>query len=79
MKRLLTIIIVFTLLLFASTAMADPVLKQIYYQKTTSLYYPKKYTFRFSLWDNPATGSGTMVWSEEKQITLTSNKIKTYL
>ncbi len=79
MKRLIPLIIVFTILFFASTAMADPVLKQIYYQKTTSLYYPKKYTFKFSLWDNPDPGSGTMVWSEEKQITLTTNKIKTYL
>jgi len=58
-------------------AIADPVIKEIYYQKKTSLAYPATYTFRFSLWD--AEVGGNEVWFEEKPLKLTSNLIKTYL
>jgi hypothetical protein len=58
-------------------AIADPVIKEIYYQKKTSLAYPATYTFRFSLWD--AEVGGNEVWFEEKPLKLTNNLIKTYL
>lgn len=65
------------LLSILSLAWADPVIRQIYYQKKTDLTYPKTYTLRFSLWD--AKTGGTEIWSEEKPVYLTSGTIRTYL
>jgi hypothetical protein len=66
------------LLIGVTSAWAAPVDKQISYKKATTLAYPKNYTIRFSLWDDPT--AGTEVWSEEKTIKLTtSSTIKTNL
>lgn len=60
--------------------MAAEVEKKIYYEKKTTLSYPKKYIFRFSLWNDPtSTGPSNMVWAEEKEVNLTTPKIRTYL
>jgi hypothetical protein len=64
--------------IYLKPAYSASVVKQIYYQKKTTLTYPKAYTFRFSLWDTD-TGGAAYVWSEEKSINMTSATIKTYL
>lgn len=80
MKKTIIILTGLLVLALSGYVLAAPVIEEIYYQKTTTLTYPKKYTFRFSLWNDPSsTDPSAMVWSEEKQITLTSPKIKTYL
>jgi len=72
---LITVLVVlFTSIL--SMAWADPVFKQIYYQKKTTLP-AKTLDFKLSLWDTE-TGGGE-VWSEEKELTLTGGILKTYL
>jgi hypothetical protein len=56
----------------------DPVLKGFPYQKKTpTLTYPATYTLKFSLWDQDS--GGALLWSEEKEVTLSGPKIKTYL
>ena len=75
-KRYLIIVLVVLLTFILSIAWADPVVKQLYYQKKTTLA-PKTFDFRFSLWD--AEAGGGEVWSEEKELTLTGGIIKTYL
>jgi len=45
------------LLSILSPVWADPVIREIYYQKKTTLTYPKTYTLRFSLWDAETGGS----------------------
>jgi len=76
---LVAALIVFVLSIL-STAWADPVIREIYYQKKTTLTYPKTYTFRFSLWtDETSTDPLEMVWSEEKPVVMKSGTIKTYL
>jgi len=60
-----------------SAAWAQNPIKSIKYQKTTALS-SGVYTMKFSLYD--AAGSGNMVWSEDKSITLPSTQIiTTYL
>jgi Collagen triple helix repeat (20 copies) len=72
--------VVFLLCLGLASAWGDPVLNQIYYQKNTTLAYPARYTFRFSLWnDETSIDPLNMVWSEDKQIKLTSSVVKHYL
>jgi len=63
----------------ATVAWGEPIAKEIYYQKKTTLAYPATYTFRFSLWDTGDVGTGVSVWEEEKQVKITSALIKTYL
>jgi hypothetical protein len=59
---------------------ADPVIKEIYYQKKTTLSYPATRTFRFSLWlTETGTDPSYMVWSEPKQVSMTNAYVKTYL
>jgi hypothetical protein len=78
MKKRYLIIVLFVLLTFIlSIAWADPVVKQLYYQKKTTLA-PKTFDFRFSLWD--AETEGLEVWYEEgKELTVKNGIIKTYL
>jgi hypothetical protein len=64
-------------LLTGTSAWGDPVVKEFYYQKKTTLPYPATYTLRFGLWDKETDGNE--VWSEEKSIKLTSATLKTYL
>jgi len=52
---------------------AVPAKEQISYSQTTTLA-AGTYTMRFSLWDSATVGAGTMVWSEEKTITVPSTK-----
>jgi hypothetical protein len=47
------------------------------YQKKVNLTYPATYTLRFSLWDQDS--AGTELWFEEKKVTLSSSRVKTYL
>ena len=47
------------------------------YQKKVNLTYPATYTLRFSLWDQDL--AGTELWFEEKKVTLSSSRVKTYL
>jgi len=80
MKRLLTLTGVLLLLFYVTGVYGAGVEKKIYYEKKTTLSYPKKYTIRFSLWNDPtSTAQSSMVWSEEKEITLTTAKVRTYL
>jgi hypothetical protein len=81
MKRLLTLTGVLLLLFYVTGVYGAGVEKKIYYEKKTTLSYPKKYTIRFSLWNDPTSTDQTssMVWSEEKEVTLTTAKIRTYL
>jgi len=75
-KRYLIVALALFLTFIVSIAWADPVVKQMYYQKKTTLA-SKTYDLKFSLWDSE-TG-GVEVWSEEKDLTLTKGIIKTYL
>jgi hypothetical protein len=81
MKRLLTLTGVLLLLFYVTGVYGAGVEKKIYYEKKTTLSYPKKYTIRFSLWNDPTSTdqSSSMVWSEEKEVTLTTAKVRTYL
>jgi hypothetical protein len=73
------ILMVLSLFILETPVWSDPVAKELYYTKKTSLAYPAKYTFRFSLWVTE-TGGTAPVWSEEKPVRLTINStIKTYL
>ena len=76
-KRYLIAMLVVFLLSILSIAWADPVIREIYYQKKTTLTYPKTYTLRFSLWDDE-TG-GNEVWFEEKSVPMNNATIKTNL
>ena len=68
------------LLLTQGELWADPIIKEIYYQKKTTLSYPVTRTFRFSLWlTEDGTDPTDMVWSEEKQVKMTNAYVKTYL
>jgi hypothetical protein len=79
-KRYLIPTLVVMFLFALSTAWADPVIREIYYQKKTTLTYPKTYTLRLSLWtDETSTDPSEMVWSEQKDVRITSGTIKTYL
>jgi hypothetical protein len=79
MKKFIGIIrLTGVLLLFITVlAQAEPAEKVIQYSKGTTLPFPKNYTFIISLWD--ADEGGNLIWSEEKQINLTSPKLKTIL
>jgi len=76
-KSYLIAVSVLFFLSILSTAWAEPIRKEIYYQKKTTLPYPKTYTLRFSLWD--AETGGNEVWSEEKAVQMKNTTIKTYL
>ena len=75
-KSYLIIVVVVLLTSILSIAWADPVVREIYYQKKTTLA-SKSFDLRFSLWD-AETGGGE-VWSEEKGVTPKNGIIKTYL
>ena len=76
-KCYLIIVLVVLLTSILSIAWAEPVVKQLFYQKKTKLA-PKTYTLKFTLWDVD-TGGTTPVWEEEKPVTLSGSTIKTYL
>ena len=76
-KWYLVVVVVAFFLSILSLGWAAPVIKEIYYQKKTTLTYPKVYTFRFSLYD--AESGGGVIWSEEKPMNMTNATIKTYL
>ena len=73
-RTVVGILLVLFLFLTATSSWADPVVKQIYYQKKTTLP-PKTFDFTLSLWD--AETGGVEVWSEEKELTLTGGILKT--
>ncbi|HWR96872.1 MAG TPA: hypothetical protein VN317_00465 [Candidatus Methanoperedens sp.] len=77
MKRSLSLLAV-VLLAFPMTSRAEPVYREIPFVKNVALGVPGTYTFRFSLWDaaDPASPTGTMLWSESKKIRLTSPTLK---
>ena len=78
MKKIhISFVLGLVLLMGITGAWAEPVLKQLFYQKKTTLA-PKTYTLKFTLWDVD-TGGTTPVWEEEKPVTLSSSTIKTYL
>jgi hypothetical protein len=79
MKRKIFVVSILMVLVGATVAWGEPIAKEIYYQKKTTLAYPATYTFRFSLWDAVDVGTGVSVWEEEKQVKITSALIKTYL
>ncbi len=80
MERKLFVVSMLVILVGATVAWGEPIAKEIYYQKKTTLAYPAIYTFRFSLW-NVATGGDPVnkVWEEEKPVKITSAVIKTNL
>ena len=59
-KCYLIIVLVVLLTSILSIAWAEPVVKQLFYQKKTKLA-PKTYTLKFILWDVD-TGGTTPVW-----------------
>ena len=77
MKAKVLLLVSLLLLVAATAALAAP-LQQMLYTKKTTLAYPKDWTLRFSLCDDPVAGICTY-WSEEKTVTMTSSKIITYL
>jgi hypothetical protein len=80
MKRRLFVVSVLMVLVWATVAWGEPIAKEIYYQKKTTLAYPATHTLRFGLYDTPDVESGAPpVWEEEKPVKLTSALIKTYL
>jgi hypothetical protein len=79
MKKKLFVVSMLIVLVGATVAWGEPIAKEIYYQKKTTLAYPATYSFKFSLWDTPDVGTGVSVWEEEKQIRIKSAVIKTYL
>jgi len=72
------LVVVFLLVSVGSIAWADSIVKQIYYQRKTTLSVPKTYTIKFSLWEADS-GGATPVWEEEKQLHLSNSTLKTYL
>ena len=79
MKKACLFVVAALLILFvASVTWAEPVVKQIYYQRKAALTFPQVYTIRFSLWDAESGGSAPL-WEEEKKINLTTSTLKTYL
>jgi hypothetical protein len=79
-KGYLVAALVLFVLSILSTAWADPIIREIYYQKKTTLTYPKTYTLKFSLWtDETSTNPLDMVWSEQKDVPMKNATIKTYL
>jgi hypothetical protein len=77
-KMLLSLISLVILLLgFVAISNGEPVAKEIFYTKSTTLPYPGTYTLRFSFWDSLVGGSE--VWWEEKTLELKGPRIKTYL
>jgi len=79
MKNTWALVVVGLLILFVSGGtLADPVVKQIYYQKKTILAVPNTYTFKFTLWETES-GGAIPVWEEVKKLALTTSTLKTYL
>jgi hypothetical protein len=79
MKNTWVVVVVgLLILLVGAGAWADPVIKQIYYQRKMALTFPQAYTIKFSLWDVESGGT-TPLWEEEKKINLTTSTLKTYL
>ena len=79
MKNTWASVVVGLLILFVSGGtLADPVVKQIYYQKKTTLAVPNTYTFKFTLWETESGGT-IPVWEEIKKLALTTSTLKTYL
>jgi len=79
MKNTWASVVVGLLILFVSGGtLADPVVKQIYYQKKTTLAVPNTYTFKFTLWETES-GGAIPVWEEVKKLALTTSTLKTYL
>ncbi len=77
MKTKLSFLALMVILFIAASALAVP-FELIPYTKKTSLAYPRNYTLRFSLCDDPVAGT-CAYWSEEKTVYMSSSKIKTYL
>jgi hypothetical protein len=79
MTRRLFVVSMVMVLVGATVAWAEPIAREIYYQKKTTLAYPATYTFRLSLWDTGTVDTGVSVWEEEKEVKITSALIKTYI
>jgi len=80
MKRKLFVVSILMVLVGASVVWGEPIAREIYYQKKTTLAYPAIYSFKFSLWNSGTAGAGDKVWEEEKPgMKMTSALIKTYL
>ncbi len=77
MKAKLLFLVSVVLFVIATSVLAAP-LQLIPYTKKTTLAYPKDYTLRFSLCDDPVAGS-CAYWSEEKIVSMTNAKIMTNL
>jgi len=77
MKAKLLFLASLVLFLAAASALAVP-LEQIPYTKKTTLAFPRNYTLKFSLCDDPVAGS-CAYWSEEKIVSMTNVKIITNL
>ncbi len=74
MKGILVSVFSVLLLCASSARGAVPAEELISYSQTSGALTPgSTYTIRFSLWDSGTVGTGTMVWSEEKSITVAGN------
>ncbi len=78
MKKVMVVsFLVLAVLSSAAVLSAEPLYRQIYFSKTVNLSINTTYRFRFSLWDSAS--SGNKLWSEEKDIKLTSMTLEHYL
>ncbi len=78
MKTRVVLLVSLFLLVSISMAFATPVQQTIPYTKKTTLAFPKDYTLKFSLCDDPVAGICSY-WEEEKIVSMTGSKIKTNL
>jgi len=81
-RKHFALLTVLFLLLAVTSICAEPVKKELYYEKKTTLNYPAKYTLRFSLWNLESGGDEAvnMVWEDADVVMALSNpKIRYYL
>lgn len=81
-RKHFTLLTVLFLLLAVTSLCAEPVKKELYYEKKTNLNFPAKCTLRFSLWNLESGGDEAvnMVWEDADVVMkLKSSKIQYYL
>ncbi len=77
-KKLLAVILSVLSFMSFSTVFAEPVTKEVYYEKNVTIQDTKKdQNFLLSLWD--AETGGNRLWFEEKRLLVKSGRIETFI